>query len=84
MSFTLSFFFIYFILFYFLDMHMSQFFFIGFFFLWFIYIRLFIFCTTLTQLEIKNIYIDRTCGAKLDNNYNLTSNLIRFSLNFTY
>ena len=31
MSFTLSFFFIYLILFYFLDIHMSKFFFIGFF-----------------------------------------------------
>ena len=38
------------------------------FFLLFIYIRLFVFYTTLTHLEIKKKYIDRTHGEKLDYN----------------
>ena len=46
-------------------------FFIG--FSWFIYIRLFLFCTTITHLKqkLKKKNLDRTHGAILDNNWNL-------------
>ena len=63
--FSLSLFFICFILFYFLDTHISLLFLIGvFFFYGFFYIKLFVFCTTLIHLEIKKIYINRTRHAK--------------------
>ena len=66
MSFTLSFFFI--ILFFGYTHEFTHFYrvFFFFFFLWFIYIKLFVFCLTLTHLEILNTY--KTRDVKLDNN----------------
>ena len=55
--------------------------------LWFIYIRLIVFCTTLTHLfqKLKKIYIiDRTCGVKLYNNQNSIGFSLNFDFNFIY